>query len=188
MYKWAPTIESLPWDTAWVCSELSCCCPHCHLLCDSTLDSVIPEAFANKMQSILGVLFMWFAFLGVQLEVWIPVLPSNALLSGVSAGWLSAFKHTCQNHHCLGLRGSEWCCWPWEWTLHQADRVCALPRGGRSTRALRKAGDRWSGEEVTAHGTNTDQSRKAEPAPQAAVWRFRCKLPGWQEEQRSWRP
>ena len=40
--------------------------PHC----DSTLDTAVtPEAFTNKMQSVVGVLFMCFAFLCVQLEV-----------------------------------------------------------------------------------------------------------------------
>lgn len=44
--------------------------PCCHLRCDSAPDAALtPEAFANKMWSILGVLFMCFAFLRAHLEV-----------------------------------------------------------------------------------------------------------------------
>lgn len=120
--------------------------PCCHLRCDSALDAALtPEAFTNKMQSILGVLFMCFAFLRVQLEVWIPILPWKALSSGVSTGWLSVQANLPKPT--LPGRAQEWA------TLsaasHQAGRGChrwGPAEGG--ARACRKAGSQRAGEEV----------------------------------------
>lgn len=119
-------ILGLLWEAKAFAHSLSPAVLPLHLRCDRALDAAVtPEAFTNKMQSILSVLFMRLAFLRVQLEVWIPILPSNALSSGVSAGWLSSHKLTCQNQHCLGLRRSEWHRQQWEGNaLHQAGRVC----------------------------------------------------------------
>lgn len=146
----------LPWQHSWRCRY--------------------PEAFTNKTQSILHVLFTWFAFLRVHLEVRIPILPSNPLSSGVSARVAVGIQTNLPRPTVPGLAeervtpSAAGRC-----TLHGAGRVrtptsTAQGAGWGKPRAWRKALSglvRRFG--VTAHGSNNKQKRrKAGPTPEAA--------------------
>lgn len=127
---------------------------------------------------------MCFALLPVQLEVWIPILPSKALSSGVSTGWLSAYRRTCQSQRCLGVRRNERHC----------QQLCSRQAGSATAGALQGEGPEPGGRlganmlvrrfGVTAQRSNKHYKRKAGPTPGplaglpvvlcAAIWR--CKV------------